>query len=456
MLKKATLTLAAIGLFAGAASAATVDINLYGASAQYTFWKASAPTFLATKGCAERTTASAGDNTIFQGVSGKNYIATCDSTDGNTYIVRVTEAKSSEGVNSVQGLLTAGSVNSCATNNERNMALDVTSRTGSALTGATTGCVDVTLGASDVAAATFNQTTVGDDNWKLDETLLNPLAWTDPGTYTKDATGITIDPAFKSYRPIVVPFSFFVNADNTGDNPATVDINEGAEVPFSNLSRVQLLNLLSGKVKNWNQFQPDLNSNGTAGETAEFPAGDSLPVVLCMRHAGSGTHATLDANVIRGEATLVNTQAMPGDFVNYDGGNFPETYFNTSSSDLMKCVGNKKGALGYADSDKVGALTIANNYVVYDDATYKDVKKIAFNGFYSERPEIMNGNYGFWSAQWLYADNNETVARLALTQELVNFASSTAGLVASGKADWWVAQDEMKVNKENDFAQPTF
>lgn len=439
MFKKTILTLAAVGLMASGAAAASYELNLYGASAQYKFWKDVGPAYLqeAPASCTDAQIADA------EGEVGSNdqYIAQCTNANGDTYTFRVTESKSSEGVNSVQGLLTDGSSNICATDDEREMADTFTATVGGAKgTVDSIACKDVTIGASDVNAVTFNQKSTGAFKWQ-DAT---PSDWSDT-SLVKEAKNLTVPAGFRVLRPIVVPFSFFVN--NT----------PGTEVPFDGLSRVQVLNLMSGKVKNWNQFDADLDGDGTPGEPGLLSAGgDSLPVVLCMRHAGSGTHATLDAFVMRGEAQLVNTQAMPGDGFLFDAGLQPETYFNTSSSDLTKCVGNKPGAVGYADSDKIKSLTAANNYRVVGDAKYGDVKKVAFNGYYAERDNIINGNYGFWSAQWLFARADEPTVVDQMITALDTFASDPANLANSGKADWWAVQGEMNVSKTNDFSMPTF
>lgn len=449
MLKKTILTLAAVGLLAGAASAANYDINIYGASAQYTFWSKAAPTWLAAQGCVEYTGTTPPANVIKQASGLKNYIAQCNNgTD--TITIRVGEAKSSEGVNSVQGILTPGSSNSCSSNAERSMAgVANLTNTDSTLAEVTAlSCQDVTVGASDVAAGTFNQETIGDDNWKASG--LNPYAWdfeTEGLAYLKSAKNISIDSGYVFSRPVIVPFSFFVNADDTAGS--------AKEVPFSNLSRAEVINLVAGKVLNWNQLRPDLNNNGTANEAADYPGGDSLPVVLCLRHAGSGTLATLDAAIMRGDASMASVQAMLGDENNYDNGYAPETYFNTSSSDLMKCVGNNPGAFGYADTDKITALTELTP-VVYNDGKYGDVKKVQYNGYYSNRESIFNGNYEFWAAQWLYVAPSEDAALKAKIQALSDFAGSPAGLVAAQKNTWWVGQDEMKVNKADDFKMPMF
>ena len=450
MFKKIALTAVAFGLLVGSASAG--ELNIYGASAQYKFWSKAASTFLG---------AQTGCGTVNTAVTGKNYIAVC-STSGDT--VRVTEAKSSEGVNSVQGALTTGTTNTCSANTHRVMAssIDFTS-TPDAETGhyaANTGCVDVNVGASDVAAATFNQTTYGVDNWAAGiDTLEGPDGyqwWIFDASDTpvgpvnggieddkKEAKELSISEAlYTPYRPVVVPFSFFVNAN----------------VPVTDLTTNQVRNILSGKINNWNRIISDLNGDGTA-DSNDFPAGDSLPIQVCGRHAGSGTLATLAAHVIRGEVAMGTQQSIPSD--GYKNGAPVTTYLNTSSSDLMRCVGGNNGAIGYADSDKVDNVATDTDgpyglaYTKDDD--YGMIRKVALDGLYSDRESIIDGGYGFWAAQWLYADDTQlaTDGSDTLLSALVSFASSNAGLVAAGKDVWWVAQDEMLFEKLDDFKLQT-
>ena len=438
MFKKIALTAAAFGLLVGSASAA--ELNIYGASAQYKFWSGAAETFLlAQSGCSAVEKGS--DST------GKHFIAKCNN-GSEDLIIRVSEAKSAEGVNSVQGLLTVGSDNSCPNNSQREMAASISGGT------VTLGCVDVNVGASDVAAETFNQTTYGVDNWfagidtTYDYTGLYWWAYDEDGNLDtatgkeddkKEAKDLSINTTtYTVYRPVVVPFSFFVNAN----------------VPVTDLTTNQVRNILSGNINNWNRIISDLNGNGTADESAAFPAGDSLPIQVCGRHAGSGTLATLAAHVIRGEVTMTYEQSIAADGLN--NGAPVTTYLNTSSSDLMRCVGGNDGAIGYADSDKVDNLVtdVAGPYGLpyTKDDGYGMIRKVALDGLYSDRESIIDGGYGFWAAQWLYADHGQMDnSSDSLMTALNTFASSNAGLVAADKADWWVAQDEMLFEKSTDF-----
>lgn len=274
------------------AEAATREINLYGASAQYLFWNDAADNFLATKGCS-------GGITQAQNSDGKHGITigrACSSYANDDIIIRYSSKASYDGIYAMKGV---GNPDSCATNFERKMANEAT------ISGTTVGgtkCVDVTLGCSDVAGETFLQESEG--------TLKGHLG----GDYVTrsfsriDTTGLT------PYRPLVVPFGFF--AHNT--------------VTLSNLSRLQAVMIYAGKVVNWNQFDAALPAN---------------QIVACLRHAGSGTHATLDAAVMRGDANLITLEDPMGIY----GG--PVVYFNDGSSDMMNCINDNAYAVGYADAD---------------------------------------------------------------------------------------------------------
>jgi ABC-type phosphate transport system substrate-binding protein len=213
-----------------------------------------------------------------------------------------------------------------------------------------------------------------------------------------------------TYRPVVVPFGFFIN--NT--------------VPLDNLTRLQAVMLFSGKVKYWNQF--DATLPGTA------------KAVICLRHAGSGTHATLDAAVMRGDWALV-TNADPTGIIG------PRVYFNDGSSDEMACINGQSYSVGYADADQAHGT----------GTDYPDVNRMKYMGVYPSRDAIKNGVYDFWSAQWIYEDPQEPSYALThpVVEDLMAYASDAANLPDT-KDEWWASQAEMKVEKANDFAYPKF
>ena len=313
----------------------------------------------------------------------------------------------------------------CATDGDRKMADPTASELGAYGSAgdsiATLSCMDVHVGASDVSAKTFQQTSKGYSAGPLGSSA----SIIDRAIVYGDT--LTIDPADAGYqidRPIVVPFGFYANTD----------------VPVDNLSRMMALNLFSGKIAKWDELSDDFTSN--------------QQVTVCHRHAGSGTVATLNAAVFRGDATLPTVQrdGVPGSPY-YQPAVLVKAasaiWFNKGSSDAVRCAGNVSGAVAYADADKcVGGC----------DDKYGSVKAIAYQGVGGDTNSdvmsdaIKNGRSIFWSAQYLYS--NETGETKNVIDALVTFAEDPANMPGS-KAAYWAAQDDMNWEKLNDFSWPT-
>jgi hypothetical protein len=388
LIKSAIIGASALALV-GTAQAATININIYGASAQYKFWNDAADDFLLSKGAANIAQATDGKNGITKGEIG-----------GDTIYIRYSAKASYDGIRAMQGT-DPENENTCPSDYERMMADESQTDFGTGVVSGL-GCYDVTIGASDVAATTFAQSSEGKKYGDLPVSP-NPVV-----TYTMDSATI-YDDGLVDYRPIVVPFGFFVNTANS----------------LENMTRPMAVNLFSGKVTNWNQF-----CNG-----------DTLPVKVCLRHAGSGTHATLDAAIMRGDATLLRKEnASP--FLG------AVRYFYKGSSDIINGINNTAGAVGYADCDKI----------VGKEATWPNVKLISYQGVECSKCNITSCVYPFWSAQWLYEDPNEP--NYSVTHpwvvDLADFASIAANVPAA-KQPYWPTQTEMgSCVKENDFTLPHF
>ncbi|MEW6427385.1 MAG: hypothetical protein AB1568_05050 [Thermodesulfobacteriota bacterium] len=511
LLKSALLGVSLLSM-ATAANAGIVELNLTGASAQYKFWNAAGPFFVVSQGCSAANdvyiasaklggeehgiTVCAGNvPTGTAGDTGAGYNAA-----GDTLVFRYTSFASYEGPRSVQcanpeNLLQvptqkdnvsittwdcatqgynstycfpACNANGCerhlaskSGSNLKRLAVNMTTKT-TATHAANTGtgvvgdleCGDIHIGASDVDAATFNQYSKG--------RIYGPRQTVDGSNVIveRDIKNVTVPASYKVYRPIVVPFSFFVN-DGSPDGNAANDV----PVAFNNLSRIQAVALYSGHIGNWNQFDP---------------AHASLPVKVCLRHAGSGTAASLDAAVMRGEGSLVRfekTQNM--DFVNdpnlelWDplaGITTPTVWFNNGSSDEMNCVGGKydgtsaqftdiytgatydpSGAIGYADSDKQSGVTGARL-----SSKYGQLRRINYQGYEGNAANLKYGNYMFWAAQWLWMSNTDyaNTTYKNLYDGLNTYASNSANWPA-GVSSWWAAQGDMLVEKASDYSFPT-
>ena len=208
-------------------------------------------------------------------------------------------------------------------------------------------CVPINVAASDVKAETFNQESHGLANGPAGGSQVDRIV-----------SGLSMPATYYNASPLVVPFSFFKNSSDT------------KLANITNMSRLMATQIFSGQVTNWNQLDTT---------TA------STPIVVCMRHAGSGTVATLDAAVMRGDYSLVTTEVLPTDPL-YLAGLSPVTYFNDGTGQMMTCVSTVSGAIGYADSDQV--LTGAT--------------RLPYMGVTGDRTHIKEGQYDFWSAQELY------------------------------------------------------
>jgi ABC-type phosphate transport system substrate-binding protein len=192
-----------------------------------------------------------------------------------------------------------------------------------------------------------------------------------------------------------------------------------------------VLLLFSGQIKNWNQFGP------------YFP---NLPVVLCMRHGGSGTHATLENGVFRGDAVMVTNTVPVGP--NY-------IWHHTSSTDLTdSCVETNAGSIGYVDADK--ALGI-------DDTGH--IHQMKYQGVEPTRGKIVNCEYNYWAAQNIFWDPDcietagdyPSAVRTQIVNDLMAYAADSANLTPAlfgERAKFWATQAEMNCAKANDYAYP--
>lgn len=412
---------------------ALTEVHLFGASAQYKFWTDTAPKFL------QDTTANGGANCL--GLV--QHAKTGDVTDnegtmstrdagiaqgfdcqgkGEHVVLSYTTFASIKGIQAVKGSAT---FDGCAAGEAgvpdwQDLDADTFGVTWGPYPG-TAGsvddleCQDIVIGASDVAGATFGQESHG--------ALYGPAggAWYDSFANPEDTTGL------EECRPLVVPFAFFGH-DNLPVIPAG-----GAQ---GNLTRLQAVSIFSGQVTDWSDM-----------------GYGALPIAACLRHAGSGTHATLDAAVMRGDAPLLKDEALPGSFP-VSMGFVPVTYFNKGSSDEVKCVRDAGdagyGAVGYADSDKNGAA--------YDPAVPAKadrIQRLMYMGADGTAATIKNGIYDFWSAQWLYFRADEDADVKAKVLELCAYAADGANMPSS-RAGFWAAEGDMKVQKTDDFAFPTW
>lgn len=441
IMRTAAVTASFLAMATAANAADVYNINLFGASAQFDYWNDAADNFLlaplASNGLActdvKQDKASSTDGIA----RGTNCAGLPNALD--VIYVRYSSRASADGPRAAFGI-DPDNTDACSTmgysDEYRKMAdenlVDWDPLTTPAV--AQTKCVDVTLGASDCASESFIQKTTGSNIGYKDATPiytydmnLSPT----PGT----ADGLI------AHRPVIVPFAFFLNGEANNSAVDALGNRVSGTGDIKNLSRVQAVNIMSGKVYNWSQF-----GSGYPNKKA----------VVCLRHAGSGTHATLDMAVMRGDATPAQKEGWP----TLLSPNKPYIFFHTGSSDLMKCVNlNGNGryvtspsthmAVGYADADKNGADPVSGIY------TYPKTVTVAYEGVMPSKVGITNGTYAFWSQQWIYenpADLNYALLQPIQTK-MMDFASDPANMPA-GKAAVWAAATELKVSKSNDTSLP--
>lgn len=404
---------------AGTASAANYEVNIYGASAQFTFWNALAPDFIkAQTGCSSTTPTQK----QYDG-SNKVTFATCG---GNSYVIRVSSKASFDGVLALKGddsMATSGATKEKCSAGDPNdpgastrayyrKMVDDTSCSGTTCTALK--CVRVNLGASDVAGESFTQYSYG--------RLQGPATPVSTAAIERSFNGISTS-GLNSAKPFVVPFGFFVNTD-VKKSGTTID----------NLTRMQAVLLFSGQVGNWQDF-----GTGYA----------NVPVVLCLRHAGSGTHSTLDYAVVKGNGwggALVGYENRSDDTDNYDS-SMPATYFNDATGDELTCINGQTGAIGYADADKA-------DFTTHLVSGKSNILAIKYNGEYPSADSIKSGRYDFWTNEWAFKDTTLSGSNLALVNSLLTFAADPAKIPAA-ETNFWVVQSGMTFEKATDQAYPS-
>ena len=438
----ATALVGATLAFAGIASAATIDINVYGASAQYTFWKAYAPVWIKTQsGCSAASPTGA-----VATVDGNNAIvyATCG---GNTYNIRVGNKASFDGPLSILGDDSQAGSGKCTSTSlgypgsasvaaHYRMMIDESTCSGASCTGLK--CERITVGASDVAGESFTQYSEGALHGTREAFNGDYLVRSFNGINTSSLTDATGGCGTGSHcaKPFVVPFAFMVN-NSVKESGLTID----------NLTRMQAVLLFSGQIADWSQFG--------VGFTPQH-------VAVCLRHSGSGTHATLDYAVIKGNGwggVLSGLQNRPDDVANYDS-TLPAIYFNDSTGDLLTCLNNTAGSVGYADADKAVSLTVhtikTGSCLAQLPSTSAidcpNVTEIAYQGEYASADAIKNGRYDFWTNEWAYKD--PAYANQTLLTNFVNGANAASNIPAS-EVPFWVVSGQKIFDKATDATYPS-
>jgi len=437
---------------AGTATAATHNINLYGASAQFSYWQISIGDYLAN-------VAGADAGSVFSSLSndGKHLIVKATFGGGaDTVYMRYSNKASFDGILALEdndgSAYVSPAVAQCPGQSNYRLMLDETACTWTAWPaaapkgscGATaTKCVPVTLAASDVAASSFQEKSWGATNGPQGGGV---LTWAN-----RNFSGLstTVPNVLSSQNPIIVPYGFFANNSIKRSNdypvggPAPVPADAGWQT-ISNISRLMGVNIFSGLVTSWKDFGDDFL---VVDNTNTEVAGD--PIVPCLRHAGSGSHATLDFSVIKGNGwggTLITKAAANGG----------KGYFNDGTSQELACINgvsgfNGYGAIGYADADSpIGAANSLPNVVA-----------LTYQGEAPSRVNIRNGRYDFWTLEWLYYDATNTDFTDPINNPIItgleayaNDPTKLTSIIGPPKSNFYSTPKEMKEVK-TDTTYPT-
>jgi hypothetical protein len=429
--------------FAGAASA-DVYFNLNGTSEEFTFWTAMGSTLLTNLGCQSivAVTKQVSITDVSNGSGSKSGIVLgnqCSSLSDQGYLYFTYTNKASwdgiDAVNNVWDGSNWGTYNtstqtynvasdpcasattpdglSCSNHNCRKVAYCVGCATGST-PGST--CEAIQVGASNLEASGIIQKTQGN--------LKGPVNAGQIYTYRQfPPTGIATPYSGAPSAPLAYPFAFYVNpgvkAWQCVDGGATLNqfCNPNASpsdctpgtctwTTINNISRVQAVALFSGQIKYWGDFGPYFSQTYIQNDT-------SLPVTLCLRHAGSGTHSVLDIAVMKdngfGTSNLAKAENR-----SIAGNNPPYVYFNDLSSDETACLAWASGlttvssgdplptnyssvdggAIGYVDADTTNGLNGSQQVMYY---------RVQYNGVWPTRGTMDNGIYDdFWTIDRLY------------------------------------------------------
>jgi PBP superfamily domain len=340
---------AALLTFAGLAAAAPTmsgDVNVYGSSAQFNFWKAQAANYMTAAGCSslQASKTTDGKNAITKGTCG-----------GVTRYFRTSSKASYDGPLAIQGNTTNPNRTTACSDPHQRMMQDETSVTSwgtvaspTTMANTAVACKTVNVGASDVEVTSFVQSSHGNQFGPVAGPVIT-RNFTGTGSVT--STGMT------SCKPLVVPFAFYINNS----------VTKNGGQPVTDLTTAQVRLIFSGQIFDWSDLGVGF---------------DAKPMFMCMRHAGSGTVATLDFAVMR-PALLANTEDTSSPYF---------FYFNDGSADELNCLNYSGGtmpSIGYSDADA--------------NITGLNVHQVTYNGVAATKANITAGKYDFYTVQNLFA-----------------------------------------------------
>ena len=453
-MKKLMIALA-VGAFvlsmAGVSSA--TDINIFGASAQFNFWSAQAPTYLTSASGAHCTGAVATSNFVpsdntpngvyYHGA--KYFIASaggCNATvvpDG-VLTIRVGAYDSCDGLQGLLGVTNLTDVAGC-TGNERAML-----RTATSTAIAAADCFPVILGAADVDGTSITQT---DSQTQLDgpkgPSAANTYGYTLPGSPPLGGTQLTYDlsswnaPAenyatgwpsggidttsagslVHDWHPFVLPFGFFANKDLAAVGDGLLKTN------LTNITDSMAQQIFSGAATDWSNFG--------------LPAG---AITVCLRQPGSGTYGLFDRGVIKTNGS--SNSKLPN--VDISSGGF--AWFNNTSGDMMNCINSTPGAIGFADADQ------GNSASTFGPINFEGISPVAASGATSN-PNLAGGFYDrFFSLEHIFQLKGDYNSGSNTDKVIQNMVGWSYVQTNNPRQNVWVISNTMQWHKANDSAYP--
>jgi hypothetical protein len=439
-----------------------VDFNMWGASAENNFFNAVADQWLKAPqangglGCATAT-APALYKDSKQGVS----IGTHCLGGATTVVFRYGNKASWDGIIAVTGgnynAYTTEAADACVASTGKNYRTIINEA--SAL-GACTGnpglgnvcyqsanCQPVNVGAADVAANELVQQSTGSKLGPLGGAYITRNFAATNGVATS-GSNVTwpVSNSTVGDKVLVVPFSFWVNNSVTAStcsggssdgSPCAVagDCPSGSCVSgqIENITHEQAVSIFSGTVDNWADFG--------VGYVAQ-------PMDVCFRHAGSGSHATLDWTVMHGGTSslqsIAHLQGATGGPGNNTAGNL---WFNDGTTDALNCANRSSsiGSITYTDSD---AVSVSQTLF---GLTFPNLHEVKYQGLYGRHHALTGGQYDFYTTQHLYITSNSAPTgstQLAIYNDLLLYLQDTTHLPAS-EAGFWALPTEMGFDKDN-------
>ncbi|HKE44023.1 MAG TPA: substrate-binding domain-containing protein [Steroidobacteraceae bacterium] len=131
-------------------------------------------------------------------------------------------------------------------------------------------------------------------------------------------------------------FGFYTHIETAAPGAGDTQLNG-----LTSLSRESLAAIMSGTWGDWNQVPKNDGTNTTV-----VSGGNSVPIVVCRREAGSGTQVATSIflhNTNCGGADNFVTSANPG--------NLASVIENTATATMRTCIEGNKGAIGYISSE---------------------------------------------------------------------------------------------------------